>query len=217
MVVLQNGDWVTPITEFANWENQRQEASCGRLLRSSDQGKTWNDDAVIMALGETVAIFEQRVCQLKESGKLVSIAWNEDLKTGERYNNHYSVSEDNGQTWTGGLDTGVRAQASSVCAIGGDRLLALHSKRRDTDRPGIYADIVHLADNKWNVESETLIWEPAVPVVRDKNMAEVFAFLKFGQPGACLLQDGTVLTTHWFIDNGQGKTIAMRLKLPKFQ
>lgn len=214
ITVLKNGDWVAPITEFANWENVRQEPSCGRLLRSSDEGKNWNDNAVIMALGENVAVFEQRICQLKGSGKLVSIAWNEDLKTGERYNNHYAVSEDNGITFSGGLDTGIRGQASSVCAIGGEKLLALHAKRRDTDRPGIYAYIVDLSDNKWNIESETLIWEPPMPVVRDANMAEIFAFLKFGQPGAYLLNDGTVLTTHWYIENGQGKTIAMRFRLP---
>lgn len=213
ILVLKNGDWVTPIAEFPKWDGHFSIPYSGRLLRSSDEGRTWNDDAVTMSLGDTVSVYEQRVCQLEKSGAIVVISWNEDLKTGKRHTNHYSISRDNGRTFEGPYDTGVLAQASSVLAIGGDRLLALHAKRRDTDRPGIYAFIVNLENGIWDVESEAAIWEPAAPVVRDPKMAEIFAFLKFGQPGAIKLSDGDILTTHWCIENGQGRTVAMRFKL----
>ena len=209
ILVLKNGDWVSPIAEFSKWDGSYSVPYKGRLLRSSDRGRTWNDDAVTMSVGENVSVYEQRVCQLEKSGDLVAISWNEDLKTGERLNNHYAVSKDNGITFEGPFDTGIRGQASSVCAIGGDRLLALHAKRRDTDKPGIYAYIVNLENGKWVIESEALIWEPAFPIMKTTNMAEIFSFLKFGQPGARLLSDGTILTTHWTIENGQGRTIAM--------
>jgi hypothetical protein len=215
ITVLKNGDWVTPITGFPKWDGTMTGKVCGRLLRSNDQGKTWNDDTVIMTLGENVSIYEQRICQLEKSGNIVGISWNEDMKTGERMNNHYAISRDNGRTFEGPFDTGIRGQASSVCAIGEDRLLALHAKRRDTDRPGIYAYIVNLADGKWDIDSEELIWEPNFPILKDTKMAEIFSFLKFGQPGAILLSDGSILTTHWFVENGQGQTCAMKLDIVK--
>ena len=37
---------------------------------------------------------------------------------------------------------------------GGEKLLALHAKRRDTDRPGIYGYIVDLSGGNWNIEEE---------------------------------------------------------------
>jgi hypothetical protein len=211
VLVLANGDWVSPIAEFPRWDGSHTEPLCGRLLRSGDSGQTWNDEAITVCLGEDIGVYEQRVCQLEQSGAVVVLAWNEDLKTGEPYNNHYAISYDNGRTFQGPFDTGIRGQASSVCAIGRDRLLSLHAMRKGTSRPGIYAYIVNLENGKWEIENESIIWEPDLPMKKNENMAEIFAYLTFGQPGAVQLSDGTILTTHWVIDCGQGKTVAMKL------
>jgi len=44
-------------------------------------------------------------------------------------------------------------------------------------------------------------------------MAEIFSFLKFGQPGAILLKDGDAMMTHWYAQEGQYKTVATRISL----
>ena len=213
ITVLQDGTWITPITGFPDWNGRMASKLCGRMLRSEDQGKTWNDDAVCMEFaGCDTTCYEQRTCQLA-SGIIVNIGWNENVKTGQRYENHYTVSYDNGKTWTKPVSTGILGQASSVCAIGGERLLALHAVRRDTDRPGIYACVVDFSDRIWNIVEKEVIWEPATPVVKDDKMAEIFSFLKFGQPGAILLKDGDVMMSHWFAEQGQYKTVATRIKL----
>ena len=186
---------------------------CGRALRSFDEGKTWNDDTVCMDFGdELITCYEQRMCQLA-SGTIVNIGWNENLTTGERLMNHFTYSVDNGKTFSAPESTGVLGQASSVCALGGERLLALHAVRRDTDRPGIYAYVIDFSDKTWNVVDSKLIWEPATPMKKDERMAEIFSFLKFGQPGAILLSDGDVLMSHWYADAGEYKTAATRISL----
>ena len=213
VVVLKNGTWITPITGFPDWNGKMTGTMCGRALISMDEGKTWSDDSVCMEFdGRQVTCYEQRMCQL-ESGDIICIGWNEDVSTGERLQNHYTVSYDNGMIWSKPVTTGIQGQASSVCAIGGERLLALHAVRRDTDRPGIYAYIVDFSKGKWDIIEEALIWEPAMPMVKDTKMAEIFSFLKFGQPGAILLSDGDVLMTHWYAQEGQYKTVATRLQL----
>lgn len=213
LTVLPNGDWVTPITGFPDWNGKMTSRLCGRLLRSSDEGKTWNDDAICMDFGDDpVTCYEQRLCCLA-SGTLVCIGWNENTATGERMNNHYTLSFDNGKTWSAPRSTGIMGQASSVCAIGGERLLALHAVRRDTDRPGIYGYVVDLSEGIWKIEEELLLWEPALPITKDIKMAEIFSFLKFGQPGAILLSDGNVMMSHWYAENGQYKTVATRISL----
>ena len=138
---------------------------------------------------------------------------NENVVTGERLDNHYTVSHDGGKTFSNPVSTGIRGQASSVCAIGGERLLALHAVRRDTDRPGIYGCIVDLSEGKWSIVKKALLWEPSVPVTKDTKMAEIFSFLKFGQPGAILLNDGDIMMSHWYAENGQYKTVASRIRL----
>lgn len=212
LYVLQNGTWITPITGFPTWDGVMTGPMCGRALRSDNQGKTWNDDSVCMTFNESITCYEQRFCQL-DSGTLICIGWNENTVTGERLNNHYTVSYDNGITWSEPITTGIQGQASSVCALGGEKLLAIHAVRRDTDKPGIYGYVVDFSDKTWEIKEELLLWAPPVPIVKDTKMAEIFSFLKFGQPSAIKLNDGSLLLTFWYAQEGQYKIAAIRIGL----
>lgn len=213
ITLLQDGSWITPITGFPDWQGKLHSKLCGRALRSFDEGKTWNDDAVCMDFGDTpVTCYEQRMCQL-ESGVILNIGWNENCATGERMQNHYTYSLDNGKTFSAPIPTGVLGQASSLCALGGEKLLALHAVRRDTDRPGIYGYVVDFSNKTWNVVDSALLWEPSSPIRKDAHMAEIFSFLKFGQPGAILLKNGDILMSYWYADQGQYRTVCTRITL----
>jgi len=52
---------------------------------------------------------------------------------------------------------------------------------------------VDFLDKTWNIVEKEVVWEPATPMVKDKNMAEIFLFLKFGQSGATLLADENIM------------------------
>lgn len=213
LTILKDGTWITPIAGFPSWDGALPERVCGRVLRSDDEGKTWNDDAVCMEFeGNRISCYEQRMCQL-ESGAIICIGWNDDMVTGERLENHYTVSYDNGKTWSEPVSTGIRGQASSVCAIGGEKLLALHAIRRDTDNPGVYAYIVDFSEKTWKIIEEEIVWLPSMPIVKNSKLADIFSFLKFGQPGAILLSDGDVFMTHWYAEDGEYKTVGTRIKL----
>lgn len=213
ITVLKDGTLITPITGFPDWEGKMHGNLCGRALCSHDRGKTWNDGTICMDFGDnSTTCYEQRMCQL-DSGAIICIAWNENTATGERLENHYTVSYDDGKSWSKPVSTGIMGQASSVCALGGERLLALHSVRRDTDKPGIYACIVDFSEHKWDIIEKKLVWEPDFAMVKDKKMADIFSFLKFGQPSAILLKDGNILMSHWYAKEGQYKTVATRIYL----
>ena len=213
LYALSNGSWVTPITGFASWEGNLLSRNCGRLLRSDDRGKTFSDHTICMAFeGDEITCFEQRLCELA-SGTLVCIGWNENMRTGERLPNHYTISTDGGKTFSRPMSTGIWGQASNVCAVGGERLLALHSVRRDTAQPGIYAYIVNLANGAWEIEEELLLWKSPVPVEKDASMAEIFAYLKFGQPSAVVLDSGEILCCYWKHENGQYQTATVLMEL----
>ena len=211
LYVLPDGSWGTPITGFPDWSGRMTGKRCGRLLRSFDQGKTWNDDVICMAFpGDNVHCYEQRMCSL-ENGDLVVIGWNENADTGERLNNHVTISADGGKTFSAPIDTGIHGQASSIISIGGQRVLSLHAVRRDTDEVGIYACIAEIADGKWKTEQCERIWAPSAPMKRVKGMAEIFAMLKFGQPGALLLSEGRALVFFWMCEDGVYKTCCFTL------
>ena len=206
LTVLQDGSWATPIAGFPRWDGSAAGRTCGRLLRSTDCGRSWNDDAVCMAFpSDTVACYEQRMCQTG-SGVIAVIAWNEDLVSGKRLNNHIALSVDGGHTFSAPIDTGVGGQSAGILSLGAERILTLHAVRRDTDRPGIYACIGEITGGELHLGTPECVWQPNVPMTRDTHMAGIFSFLKFGQPGAVRLSDGTVLMTHWICEDGCYKT-----------
>lgn len=204
LVVLKDGSLAAPITGFPNWEGNMTSRRCGRCLITHDGGKTWNDDAVCMEFpGDSISCYEQRFTVL-DSGCVVDIGWNENLETGERLPNHITWSEDNGRTWSAPLSTGIMGQASSVCALGGEKFIAIVSRRRDTEQPGVYGYVVDFSERTWNVLEEGMIWSAgAGPIQRNQKMAEVFGFLKFGQPAVTRLHDGRLILCFWYQKEGQ--------------
>lgn len=212
ITVMSDGTLITPITGFPAWDGKMTAPNCGRALRSEDGGKTWNDDVVCMQFDENVLCYEQRMCQT-QSGTLVNIAWNENATTGERLHNHFTFSEDGGKTWSKPESTGVLGQASFVMSIGGEKLFALHAVRRDTDKPGIYGYVIDFSEKKWNIVDSEVVWEPLAPIVKDKKMAEIFAFLKFGQPSAIMLDEKTLLCVFWQCEMGQYKIETVKVEL----
>lgn len=213
ITVLKDGSFAAPITGFPDWEGNMTEKMCGRLLRSYDDGETWSDDVICMEFSDkNITCYEQRMCQI-ENGNIIVIGWNEDLDKDSNLNNHYTISVDNGKSFSAPKDTRINGQASSVCSIGGNKVLALHSMRKNCKRPGIYAYIVDLSDGNWNITEEIILWEPKSPVIKSENMSEVFAYLKFGQPGAILLKDKDALVCFWVFEDGQYKTISQRIQI----
>ncbi len=212
VVILANGNYVTPISAMADWEGGFSSKLCGRLLLSTDGGNTWSDDTVTMELGPDVTVWEQRLA-ITESGKIVDIAWNENIKTGELYNNHAAISTDGGKSFSSPIDTGIHGQATGICALGGERVLTLHAMRRDVDKYGVLACIVNLENNKWDIEWSDYIWEPEFSMEKRSDGLEVFSMLRFGQPSAIMLRDGTVMYTHWQMENDVCKTIWKRFKV----
>lgn len=213
VTVLSDGSLASVITGFSEWDGTPAARNCGRLIRSYDLGKTWDDSTVCTAFpNDEVTCYEQRMCQTQD-GTIAVISWNENLRTGERMNNHVTFSFDNGKTFTDPVDTEIRGQASSILALDGSKVMTVHAMRRDTDMPGIYVAVADISGGRWQLISKELVWQPSVPVTKDTKMAEIFSFLKFGQPSAVRLADGSFLMTHWSCENGLYKTLATRFEL----
>lgn len=69
-----------------------------------------------------------------------------------------------------------------------------------------------LVQNRHIIE-QCLLWEPKSPMKKNDKLADIFSYVKFGQPGAILLEDGDVMMSHWYEEDGQYKTVATRIQL----
>ena len=152
------------------------------------------------------------ICQLTDGTLLASMKIGEAFESADGAS-YLCRSTDGGKTWSAPISTGIQGQASAVCAIGGEKILAVHAVRRDTDRPGTYGYVVDFSDRTWRIVDEALLWEPVVPMIKDAKMAEIFSFLKFGQPMVSKLADGSLLMSFWYAQEGQYKTVCMPIEL----
>jgi sialidase-1 len=183
------------------------------LLRSHDQGRTWNDRTTYFQnLGNPITPFEARICEMQD-GRLVALVWAYDSAADRHLPNHVTVSHDEGYTWSGPVSTGHMGQASNLLWLGGDLLLTIHAHRGA--EIGIYVRLIDFAGDRWKPLAETVIYGGGSrPQTREgQQMVEMFQSLRFGQPSLLRLNNGDILAAHWSIEDGQGRIRAHRLQL----
>jgi len=208
-VQLRNGDIVGIGPPIPMWDGATPSGDIGVLLRSCDQGKTWDDQTLFFqTAGGNISPYESRLCEMQD-GRLVAIVWAFDAKAGHSLPNMVTVSHDNGFTWSRPIDTGIEAQASNLMYLGRDRLLTIHAHREG--RVGLFVRIVDFSGDKWRVLEEAEIWNRAASH-KITGFASMGA-LKFGQPSLLQLDNGEILATHWAIEQGQGRILSHRLRI----
>ena len=207
---LSDGTVLACGSVFPMWDGANPSGCVGVLLRSKDQGKTWDDNTLFYeGQLEDFAPSEPRLCEM-QPGRIVALFWTHNHTAGKSQTNHVTVSHDGGASWSGPIDTDISAQASNLMYLGNDLLLAIHCHReRDV---GLYVRIVDFRSNERKVIAEESIWGKAGgrPVGSYKDMA---MHLKFGQASLLRLDDGDIMATHWAIEDCQGRILTHRLRV----
>lgn len=210
---LQSGDIVATAGLFKMPDGTTPSGQFGVLLRSTDQGQSWDDRVhYFESPTKTVAAYEAHLCEM-QAGRLVAICWAFDLATGQYLPNQVSVSHDNGYTWPAPMNTGIMGQSANLLYLGGERLLSIHSHRGS--EVGLYVRLVDFSQDQWTVLEEKCIWGAGLgQQTRDGQAFHEFASsIRFGQGSLLRLSTGDILATHWCVEDGQGKIRTHRLRL----
>ena len=195
---------------FPQFDGSNPSGCIGALLRSEDDGETWDDRTNFFEdPAERYAPAEPRLCEMQDD-RVVSLNWMMDHVSGTNLANHITVSHDGGATWSEPIDTGVWGQASNLMHWEDDILLTIHCHREGED-VGLFVRIVDLANDRWRTVEETKIWgnAPSTKIAAYESMQN----LRFGQASLLRLDDGDILATHWAIEEGQGRIRTHRLRV----
>jgi sialidase-1 len=206
-----SGDLVAPVGFYNLPDGSNPTGKFGALLRSCDQGETWDDRTFFVPPG-AITPWETRICEM-QPGRLVTIIWAYNERERRHLANQVTISHDNGYTWSPLIDTGHMAQASNLLFLGGECLLSIHAHR--AENPGIYVRLVDFSGDKWKVVDELAIWGRTLgqQTQEGQSMAEMFGSLRFGQPSLLRLSNDQFLASHWSIEDGQGKIRVHRLHI----
>lgn len=171
---------------------------------SDDAGETWPLHSVVFSSPQNDrAFFECKLTALP-SGEILATAWTATRGDYKDLENSYATSSDHGLSWSPARSTGIMGQTLSTCSLGENRLLAIYNRRYG--HQAIVMCLVTIDDNAWTIHTEDLLYDANEVHEREKSVVsgvEEFDAFAFGFPTAILLQDGTVLATHWSYENGK--------------
>ena len=210
---LRSGDIVATAGLFKTPEGTNPSGQFGVLLRSTDQGKTWDDRVHFFETPtKTIAAYESHICEMQD-GRLVTICWAYDAAAQKDIPNQVTVSHDNGHTWSDPIDTGHMAQSSSLLWLGGERLMSIQCHRGD--EVGLFVRVIDFTNDQWKVVEEKNIWGASArqQTQAGQKFYELAKAIRFGQPSLLQLDPGEFLAIHWAVVNGQGKILSHRLRL----
>ena len=198
---LRSGRLLAPAATLANSDTLGEEVI---VAISDDGGATWPRHASVFKDPEKRKGYFEHKFTVLPNGDVLATAWTVTLGDYRDLSNSFSLSKDGGLTWGLAQSTGIQGQTMSPLSLGDDRLLVLYNRRYG--KQAVMMCLVKFTENEWTVHEEQIMYDAQAFHERDSSIASGIDELKafaFGFPTAISLQDGTVLATHWCVENGR--------------
>jgi hypothetical protein len=171
---------------------------------SDDGGQTWPEHRVVLKdPAGKVGFFEQKLAEIA-TGRLMVTAWTVTFGEYADQPDSFAISNNNGDTWGPWRSTGIRGQTMTPIPLDSDRLLVLYNRRYG--QQAVMMCLVTFTEQAWTVHYEGMMYDGKAQHERtaevESGIDELDAFA-FGFPTAIRLQDGTLLATHWSVEDGK--------------
>ncbi len=196
IVELKDGRWLWSTSTWRGWDGYCPNGMRMVAWVSHNRGKTWPEYADVMNSEESNLIFwESKIMEL-QNNTLLAVAWVYDEKNDVDLPNHYTLSHDGGKTWKQPQSTGIQGQTMAIAKLPDQRLLTVYRRK---DKPGLWANIFGIENDRWTNEQELPLWGVSNQDLLQKsdNMVQDFNELKFGAPDITVCADNSILVSFW--------------------
>ena len=169
---------------------------------SDDDGASWNHQVPFHDPAGELGYFEQKFARLP-GGCVMGVAWTVTLGDYLDQENSFVISRDNGSSWGPIQPTGIRGQTMTPLSLGEDRLLVFYNRRHGDQ--AIMACLVTFSDHAWTVHQEQVMYDAKTHYVRPESVqsgVDELDDFAFGFPTGIVLDDGSILATHWCVEGG---------------
>ena len=170
---------------------------------SDDNGASWDHSIPFHDPAGRLGFFEQKFARLPDS-RLMGVAWTVTLGDYSDQQNSFVLSKDNGTSWGPIESTGIQGQTMTPIPLGDDRLLVFYNRRHGDQ--AIIACLVTYTSDSWTIHQEQVIYDANTHYVRPEHVqsgVDELDDFAFGFPTGIVLDDGTILATHWCVEGGQ--------------
>ena len=181
---------------------------------SRDFGQTWRELSVVADDPTGARLYwDQMGCVLADR-RIYTMFWTHKYGTSEDLPNHWSVSADQGRSWSEPKPTNLRGQVCSPIGLPDGRVAAIYNNRHEPQ--GIHVAVSEDLET-FDVDNEAVVFdagaEAVLGVANHENFIAEHMLIGFGKPAGHLSADGTVLTYFWCTAQGVTHTRWVRLRV----
>jgi hypothetical protein len=200
VVELDNGRWFLPFDMGKAYDDPEPVKAVMVGLFSGDGGRRWGDTVTLADGGaEGKGYWHGRVIKLLD-GRLFTLLWTGDRKTGKFLDIHRTVSDGQGRNWSKPEPTGIPGQTSWAVDLGEGRMVAAYTYR-EGGRPGIMAVLSGDGGKTWDLDGQVRLWDATgretVGVAVKDTYPQSHDVIAFGKPQATRTSNGEVLASFW--------------------
>ena len=215
VMMLADDCWLFPIECMKTTGGAGNGSCMSAAVFSRDQGQTWDDFTVVASDPEEKMFYADQRNALLDDGRIYTMFWVLDLENETDRNNHWSVSDDRGKTWSKPVATNLRGQVCSPIPLADGRVAALYNDRTDPGQ-GIKLAISEDLSN-FDTENQITVFDPALETTvgfpgQDTSLARNLV-IGFGRPDGIRLQDDTLLTYFFGTTDGVSHTRWARIEV----
>lgn len=208
--VLRDRRWVLPTSTWKDWDGEAPNGRQAVALVSHDEGRTWPEYLTVMdGRIQQMIYWEQSLAQLAD-GRLLAIAWAMHEPSGRTAPSVFAISHD-GRTFAAPRQNGLLGQTAKVICLRDGRVLCVF---RRVDKPGLWAALVEIQEDRWLTIEQIPIWQGAAAGMEGTRPTGVeLSALKFGYPSMVELRPGEIFAVFWCSEDCLGKIRWARLQV----
>jgi sialidase-1 len=201
VLALSDRRWLLPSLTRLNWQGECPLGLKSFVMISEDRGKTWPKATDVFNFwSEGKITWEQKQTRLTD-GRLLAVTWVFDSGTKQNLPNHYTFSEDDGDSYGPPLQSPLQGQTCTPFALADNHILCVY---RRLDRNGLWAHLARIEGDNWTPVAEKCLWgetTQAMAGAGDSSIQHQHK-LQFGYPQMVRLSDGAVFVVFWCIEDG---------------
>jgi hypothetical protein len=222
LTVTRDSTWVGPYSPYNTFDpNLKVDREQVVVLLSKDRGRTWSRRSMLRFEERNSGGAEAWCVELAD-GRLVGTAWHIDHTpaapgTEKRsFANKYALSRDGGSTWSPTRSIGTMGNTTSLAPLPDGQLLYMYVKRKPANEVGLWLAIARPTDTDFGMEHHEMIWRASAGATQKGGSVEHDNWVEynFGEPGMCLLPDGSLLVAFWYIEAEHSGVRYLKLRLP---
>lgn len=204
--------WMNPLETWKPHGYEGPPDQKAMALFSADQGITWGELTTVADDPTGKLLYWDQMCSLLPDGRIYTLIWTHVYGTHDDLANHWTLSTDQGRTWSKPQPTNLFGQVCTPIPLADGRIAAVYNYRREPQsiRVAVTQDL-----EQFDVKNQIVIFDAGAEATLGEPETDNFlaehAQIAFGKPGGVQLSDQTVLVYFWCTVRGVTHTCWVRL------